>query len=278
MDTSRTSVATPTQKPGAKPGKDETASKKKKWLIALLALLAFFAIGFGVYAATRPDEATVAKAKLEEIRNDSELTGREKWDKTRKVFEGLSNDGKRDLGKERREAENKKLEEFFKKSKEEQRKELKEEIQRGEKRRKEWEARAKAEGWGNNGPGGGGNRGGGNGPGGAGAPAANANAAGGANNGNANGPGGRPQLSAEERQQRRDDRIDMLTPDERAMRHQYTVLMNEARISMGLPPSFRGPRIFVGGPPGGGFGGPRGGGGPPTPPPNPPPPAPATGS
>lgn len=255
----------PSRKPSAStPAKQDPKSNNQKLLIrgGLGLLLLLLLIGAG-YAFLMPDGAEQAKAKFSDVKNNSELSEDEKRAKSREIWEGLSPDAKKKLRDERfedwRQKDNERLKAFFAKSPQEQRKEMRERIQRDEKRRKEWEARAKERGIvpGGGGPGGAAGAAGGT------AGNAQANAQGGAaaaGNTN-NGPGsGRPKMSAEEKQQRRDEFLDRFTPEERAMRNQERIMMNEIRVQMGLPPRVSGRGGFFGGGGGGGRGGPGGGG------------------
>jgi hypothetical protein len=253
---------------------EEQAKNRRKIMIrAGLALLLLLLIG-SAYALFAPDEVAQTKAKIEAIRNNAELSDSDKGERIGKlVREDTSQDTQDKLRQERmeqfRKRENELYAKFFAKSPAERKKEIREQIQASEKRRKEREAR------GGGGPGGGGFGGGG--PGGAGAGgAAGQNAAGGAG-ANGNGPGRRGGGSQEDRQAARDVRQQNFTPAEQNMRASYRSMVNQEREAMGLPPTRR---VF---PPGFGFGGRGGfgggfGGGPPAPPANPAPPAPPTGS
>lgn len=243
----------PSRKPAtltkAEKQKQENDKKRALLIRGSLALLLLLLIGTA-YAFLKPDLAAQAKAQIAAIDNNPELTTAEKWQKKRDLREELAPEARKAVDNERfqefRKRENERLKTFFAKSPQEQRKELRDMIEKGEKRRKEWEAR-------NGGGGGGGGAGGGGGRGGAGgavggAPAGAGGAAGpSAAASNANGSG-RGKMSPEARQIRRDEMKDIFTPEERAQRTAYRIMTNQVRESMGLPPRT-------------GFGG-RGGGGP----------------
>lgn len=245
----------PSRKPGAtltKAEKEKQEKDKRRALLirGALALLLLLLIGTA-YGLLKPDQAAQAKAQFAAIDNNAELTTAEKWQKKRELRDELPPDARKAVDEERfqefRKRESTRLKEFFAKTPQQQRKEMREMIEQGEKRRKEWEART-------------GGRGG---PGGAGG-GANAGAGGRGNAGGAaiaggptgtpgtNGGGGRPKMTAEQRQIMRDERKDSFSPEDRAMMNAYRIMMNEQRAAMGLPPR-------NGGPGRGGFGGPPGG-------------------
>jgi hypothetical protein len=244
----------------------QAESRRKLIIRAALALLLLLLIGTA-YALFGPNEVADAKARIERVKNDAELTQQEKWQKIREIRGDLSPEAQNKVGEEDRErfrkAMDERLKTFFAKSKEQQRKELRDEILAEEKRSKEREARNGGAGGGQGGRGGAGANGGQGGAGGrGGAPGGDANAQ--------NGPGGtRGSKNSDERTQARDVRWQQMPAEDHAMMASFRIMKNQVRQEMGLPPQTgRGgmgiPGGFggFGGPPGG-RGGPRGGGGPP---------------
>ncbi|HEY7427606.1 MAG TPA: hypothetical protein VH682_25470 [Gemmataceae bacterium] len=256
--------------------------RSRKYLLAVLALLLLGTVSYCIFL---PDPIDAAKQELQALRNDPNMDGKERWEKTREIFSNLTDKQKADMTKERREAFNKNLREFTKKPKEEQYAAIKKQIQDGEKRRAEWEARRAANGGGGGGRGGagGGGRGGaggggaggagrggagagGGGAGGAGAAAGGRGGAGGPGAGGPGGPGGPGGGRGNDRANhtRQKNGLDMSSPEDRANMHLYRGMVNQVRGAMGLPAGGGGRGFF--GPPGGGggfgggFGGPPGGG------------------
>jgi len=270
----------PTAK-SAKPGQVQQPSwVKRTWVRSrkyLLAVLALLLLGTVSYCIFLPDPVDAAKQELKALRHDPNLDGKERREKSREIMSNLTDKQKADMSKERREADNKRYRDFFKKPKEEQYAAIKKQIQESEKRRAEFEARRGRNGGGGRGGAGGGGGGGGRGAGGGGAgaggrggagaggAAAGAGGRGGGGPGGAGGPGGpggggRGDAAANHTRQK--NGLDMSSPEDRANRHLYRGMVNEVRQSMGLPAG--GGRGGFG-PPGpggfgGGFGGPPGGG------------------
>jgi hypothetical protein len=216
-------------------------SNRHKVIALVIALLICF-IGICSFLYARSNSPEEIKSRVAAIDANKDLSREERGEQKREYMRGLSDGDQKAMRDERfnewRKRENDRLEAFYKKSKPEQKKELREEIARQEQRRKEREAWMAANGIN---PQGGQGQNGQNGQNGA------QNASG--------GPGGRRGGDADSRQQRRDQFLQLLSPEERAQRDQYRYQINHERVSMGLPP--------LGGGRGGFGGGPRGIGGPP---------------
>jgi hypothetical protein len=220
-----------------KPAPEEPNNRRKTIALVIAALICL--VGICTFLYGRSNSAEDIKKDMAKIDGNKDLSREERGEAKRAFYKNLSQGEQQALRDDRmnewRKRENERLAAFFKKSPQEQKKELREEIQRQEERRKEWEAWRAANGM--NGPGG---------PGGANGPGGPQNAGGG-------GPGGRRGGDPDARQQKRDEFIQRLTPEEREQRNEKRYLLNHERVSMGLPPL-------------GGGGGPRGGfgrGGPP---------------
>jgi hypothetical protein len=240
-------ATTPSRRPGkaAPTPTPEESGNKKKWAIAALALLVLLLVGIYWTFAHARRTGNVAELKaLNETMKEKSQRNPENFKKTWELRKDMPLEDQREADRANRETENERLRTFFKKSPQERHKELVEQIKNWEKemeqrrkemeqRRKEMEAARAAEG-GSGGSGG---------------------------NARPGGPGGNnpwAKMSNEERQQRRDQRLDAFSPEERALRNQWRMEINQVRQAMGLP--IGGGR---GGGPRGGFGGGPPGGGPP---------------
>ncbi|HWG42623.1 MAG TPA: hypothetical protein VN688_07540 [Gemmataceae bacterium] len=248
------------------PGKDGKNARWKRIGLGLLILLGFVALGGVAYCIFRPDPVEEAKHDLAAIRNDPNMDGKAKWEKTREIFSNLTERQKMDMFKEGREKDRERTSAFFKLSKEEQIAKIKNDILEGEKRRAKRDAERAARGGGSRqgsgGPGGG-RAGGAGGAGGAGAGGrGGADGAAGGGAGGRGGPGGQavagqpggggpggPGGSRGDSHQRQKNRLDFSDPEYRAQKSQMRAMQSQVRQQMGLPP---------GGGRGGFGGGPRG--------------------
>jgi hypothetical protein len=222
-----------------KPAPEEPNKRHKTIALVIAALICL--VGICTFLYGRSNSADDIKKDMAKIDGNKDLSREEREDAKRQFYKNLSQGEQKALRDDRmnewRKRENERLAAFFKKTPQEQKKQLREEIQRQEERRKEREAWMAANGM--NGPGG---------QGGAGGP----NGQGGPQNAGQGGAGGRRGGDPDQRQQRRDEFIQRFTPEEREQRNEYRYQLNHERVSMGLPP------VGGGGPRGGpGFG--RGG-------------------
>lgn len=208
-----------------------------KWIglcVGLLLLLGGGVFAFG-YFREDPQLAAV-RALGEQMRNEDwrnlpDEERRKRWGEMREAMDSLSDEQRAALWDEREQQmmirEDRRLDEFFALSPEEQRKALDAEIKRDEERRKQWEQRQREREGGDRPRGDRPDRG----PGGR----------DGFRGGPPGGPGGRSN-DPSVRNERRRERLDRSTPQARARRAEHRRMIAERRQQLGLPPQTRGPR------------------------------------
>jgi len=209
--------------------KNEGGNRKRQVLLALLLLLVIYGVA-GAFRSNPVDEVRQLRAQM--TNKDNELSPEERKELGKKIrdqLKELTPDQRREFMKDRQKEKSADLTRFFELTPEEQRQELDKKIDQMITRIN----KRSQDGSGNGGLGGGGPGGFGQGP-----PGANGDNPGGPM---ADGPGFK-KLSPEEREERRQNRLDFTTPDFRAQMYQFRQMMNDRLNDRGVQLPAFGPR------------------------------------
>jgi hypothetical protein len=231
--------------------KNGAPDSSKKRLVILLSGLLLLLVAGTVLAVmgrdTSPDFEQVKQMRkdlFDKMRNDKDLTPdqrKDMWREYSKIVKSLPFDKRKQLYQDKQQKSLKRLEEYYALSEEERKAYLDKQIQDGDQRRKDRDAKRQANGDnprpGRNQPN---------------DPNANPGAEGDATNGT----NGRPQRDGALADQQHRDNLQMSTPEQRAAQADYRYQIKQEAQALGLPVPRGG-----GGPGGGGGRGPRGGGG-----------------